>query len=72
MAIAYACAGGVPSQDKTPNTVDETTGVRLSHAAWRRTARLHYSREFVTKLQRHHARWVRGAAKEGSILETVC
>ena len=33
---------------------------------------LQYSREFVTKPQRRHARRVRGAAKEGSILETVC
>jgi hypothetical protein len=30
---------------------------------------LHYSREFVTKPLRRHARRARGAAKEGSILE---
>jgi hypothetical protein len=28
-----------------------------------------YSREFVPKLPRHHARRARGGAKEGSILE---
>ena len=32
----------------------------------------HYSREFVTKPPRRHARRARGAAKEGGILETVC
>ena len=31
-----------------------------------------YSREFVTKPPRRHARRARGAAREGGILETVC
>jgi len=32
----------------------------------------HYSREFVTKPPRRHARRARGAVREGGILETVC
>jgi hypothetical protein len=45
---------------------------KMCHLYVREFTSPHYSREFVTKPPRRHARRARGAVREGGILETVC